>query len=95
MPWAHRDTEGADARDRAAVLAVLLAALPPLALAALRREAGPTAAPARRRRCALMLDYLPNADHAGIYAAQASGEFAQGRASTSTIAHAVATPPRR
>ena len=23
----------------------------------------------------LMLDYFPNADHAGIYAAQASGEF--------------------
>ena len=32
-----------------------------------------------------MLDYLPNADHAGIYAAQARGPVPPRRASTSSI----------
>ena len=33
--------------------------------------------PAGSKRVELMLDYFPNADHAGIYAAQAGGHFAQ------------------
>ena len=65
----------------------LLAARParpaPLLARRLRREAG-----ARRRRrgggaaepLRLMLDYFPNADHAGIYAAQASRRVREGRA---------------
>jgi putative hydroxymethylpyrimidine transport system substrate-binding protein len=33
--------------------------------------------PSGSKRIELMLDYFPNADHAGIYAAQASGHFEQ------------------
>jgi putative hydroxymethylpyrimidine transport system substrate-binding protein len=33
--------------------------------------------PAGSKRVELMLDYFPNADHAGIYAAQAGGDFEQ------------------
>ena len=33
--------------------------------------------PSGSKRVELMLDYFPNADHAGIYAAQAAGYFAQ------------------
>jgi putative hydroxymethylpyrimidine transport system substrate-binding protein len=33
--------------------------------------------PSGSKRVELMLDYFPNADHAGIYAAQASGHFEQ------------------
>jgi putative hydroxymethylpyrimidine transport system substrate-binding protein len=33
--------------------------------------------PSGSKRVELMLDYFPNADHAGIYAAQAGGDFAQ------------------
>jgi putative hydroxymethylpyrimidine transport system substrate-binding protein len=31
--------------------------------------------PTGSKQVELMLDYFPNADHAGIYAAQANGEF--------------------
>ena len=33
--------------------------------------------PSGSKQVTLMLDYFPNADHAGIYAAQAGGDFAQ------------------
>jgi putative hydroxymethylpyrimidine transport system substrate-binding protein len=62
-------------------LAPLLAILA-LALAACgeKEEPGPdggAAAGGPRERLRLVLDYFPNADHAGIYAAQASGEYAK------------------
>ncbi len=45
-----------------------------LALAACGTRSEPTAPPATQP-LRLVLDYLPNADHAGIYTAQATGEF--------------------
>ena len=54
-----------------AMLAVLLAALG-LAACGEKKE---TAGEATRERIDLVLDYLPNADHAGIYAAGETGEF--------------------
>ena len=41
-----------------------------------RPEPGPNA-PANAQPLRLVLDYFPNADHAGIYAAQATGEYAR------------------
>ncbi len=59
-------------RTTAALLALLLAVL----LAACgEREDPPPAAGAATERLDLVLDYFPNADHAGIYAAEASGAF--------------------
>jgi putative hydroxymethylpyrimidine transport system substrate-binding protein len=54
----------------ALVLAVVAAAS--LAACGERKE---SAGPAKRQSLRLMLDYLPNADHAGIYAAQGTGAF--------------------
>jgi putative hydroxymethylpyrimidine transport system substrate-binding protein len=55
--------------------------LPLLALAALAvagcGEKEETLSPQGSKRVELMLDYFPNADHAGIYAAQAAGHFEQ------------------
>jgi putative hydroxymethylpyrimidine transport system substrate-binding protein len=45
-----------------------------LALAACGEKDDPTGAPAKER-ITLMLDFLPNADHAGLYEALESGEF--------------------
>ena len=45
-----------------------------LAVTACGTRSEPTAAP-RTQPLRLVLDYLPNADHAGIYTAQATGEF--------------------
>ncbi len=58
-----------------------LAVLPLLLLAALLgvgcgERVEPTGAP-KAESLRLMLDYLPNADHAGIYAAQGEGDFAR------------------
>lgn len=47
-----------------------------LALAACGERSEPSGPPARQR-ITLMLDFFPNADHAGIYAALRSGEFAR------------------
>jgi putative hydroxymethylpyrimidine transport system substrate-binding protein len=60
---------------------VLLALIALLALAA-TAAAGcgakkETLSPKGSKRLELMLDYFPNADHAGIYAAQAAGYFGQ------------------
>ncbi len=56
-----------------ALLAPLLAAL---ALAACGEREEPTASsPAAPQRVRLLLDYFPNADHAGLYAAQGEGFF--------------------
>ncbi len=54
------------------VLLVLAAVL----LAACGERKEPTGAPAQQR-LRLMLDYFPNADHAGIYAAKDSGAFSR------------------
>jgi putative hydroxymethylpyrimidine transport system substrate-binding protein len=51
-----------------------LALLAMLLLAACGEKEEPTGAP-KRERLTLMLDYFPNADHAGIYAAEATGAF--------------------
>jgi putative hydroxymethylpyrimidine transport system substrate-binding protein len=57
------------------------AVLPLLCLAALVAagcgEKDDVLEPAGSKRVELMLDYFPNADHAGIYAAQAGGHFEQ------------------
>ncbi|HEX7301098.1 MAG TPA: ABC transporter substrate-binding protein [Solirubrobacteraceae bacterium] len=58
-------------RRLVAVLLVLVAAG---ALAACGERSEPTNAPAQKR-LTVLLDWLPNADHAPIYAAQASGAF--------------------
>ena len=47
------------------------------ALAALRREAPSPRARRSASACALMLDFFPNADHAGLYAAQGTGASAK------------------
>jgi putative hydroxymethylpyrimidine transport system substrate-binding protein len=53
-----------------------LAILCALALSACGEKSDPTGAPGKER-ITLMLDFFPNADHAGIYEAIASGEFAK------------------
>jgi putative hydroxymethylpyrimidine transport system substrate-binding protein len=58
--------------------AALLAAVCVLALAACGERKESTA-PAKREAVRLMLDYFPNADHAGIYAAQGTGAFDRAR----------------
>jgi putative hydroxymethylpyrimidine transport system substrate-binding protein len=55
-------------------LVIVLVVLGALALAACGEKQEPAGAPARER-LTLLLDWLPNADHAPIYAAQASGAF--------------------
>ena len=57
-------------------LPLVLLALAALLLAACGERKEPTAAPAQQR-LRLMLDYFPNADHAGIYAAKANGAFSR------------------
>jgi putative hydroxymethylpyrimidine transport system substrate-binding protein len=46
-----------------------------LGLAACGERKEPTAAPAAQKHLTVLLDWLPNADHAPIYAAQATGAF--------------------
>ncbi len=59
-------------------LACLAALLPALTLAlAGCGEKEDALEPTGSKRVELMLDYFPNADHAGIYAAQAAGHFEQ------------------
>ena len=57
-------------------LPLVLLALTALVLAACGERKEPTAAPAQQP-LRLMLDYFPNADHAGIYAAKANGDFSR------------------
>jgi putative hydroxymethylpyrimidine transport system substrate-binding protein len=59
-------------RRRIALVALAIAAV--LGLAACGERTESTGAPASQS-LRLMLDYFPNADHAGIYAAQANGDF--------------------
>jgi putative hydroxymethylpyrimidine transport system substrate-binding protein len=64
---------------RSTAAALALAAVLALALAACGEKPEPAAgggAPGARDRLRVMLDYLPNADHAGLYAARAQGDFA-------------------
>jgi putative hydroxymethylpyrimidine transport system substrate-binding protein len=56
------------------LLLLLLAGLAAAALAGCGERSEPTSGP-RAERLRLMLDYLPNADHAGIFAAKARGDF--------------------
>jgi putative hydroxymethylpyrimidine transport system substrate-binding protein len=56
---------------RAAVLLLLLPALALTACGERKERTGPS----KTQQLQLMLDFLPNADHAGIYAAQANGHF--------------------
>jgi len=53
----------------------LLAATLLLAACGEKEEPEANAGAAPRERFTLLLDYFPNADHAGIYAAQATGEY--------------------
>jgi putative hydroxymethylpyrimidine transport system substrate-binding protein len=57
-------------------LSFVLIVLTALALAACGERKEPTAAP-RQQPLRLMLDYFPNADHAGIYAAKDRGDFSR------------------
>jgi putative hydroxymethylpyrimidine transport system substrate-binding protein len=57
-------------------LPLVLLALAALLLAACGERKEPIAAPAQQP-LRLMLDYFPNADHAGIYAAKANGDFSR------------------
>jgi putative hydroxymethylpyrimidine transport system substrate-binding protein len=59
---------------RRAFLLMLLCLATAVALAACGEKSEPTG-PAKREAVRLMLDYFPNADHAGIYAAQGTGAF--------------------
>jgi putative hydroxymethylpyrimidine transport system substrate-binding protein len=59
-----------------ALAAVAVLALPIAGCGEKQEPAGAGAAPAKSP-FTLVLDYFPNADHAGIYAAQASGEYAR------------------
>jgi len=56
------------------IIAVALSALSAIALAACGEKEDKTSAPPTSQ-VRLMLDYYPNADHAGIYAAQGTGAF--------------------
>jgi putative hydroxymethylpyrimidine transport system substrate-binding protein len=66
-------------RSRRAVCCALLAALCTAGLAACGEKEEPTGRGAVDEHVDLVLDYLPNADHAGIYAALDSGEFARAK----------------
>jgi putative hydroxymethylpyrimidine transport system substrate-binding protein len=57
-------------------LPLVVLVLAALLLAACGERKEPTSAPAQQR-LRLMLDYFPNADHAGIYAAKAYGDFSR------------------
>ena len=57
-------------------LPLVLLALAAVLLAACGEREEPTGAPPQQR-LRLMLDYFPNADHAGIYAAKDSGAFSR------------------
>jgi putative hydroxymethylpyrimidine transport system substrate-binding protein len=59
---------------RRAVPLLLLALLAPLAGCGEKHD---VLEPSGSKQVTLMLDYFPNADHAGIYAAQAAGDFKQ------------------
>jgi putative hydroxymethylpyrimidine transport system substrate-binding protein len=56
------------------LLSAVLALAAALALAACGERSESTG-PAKRESVRLMLDYFPNADHAGLYAAQGTGAF--------------------
>ena len=57
------------------ILPAVLAAALIVALAGCGERKEPTAATGATERVDLVLDYIPNADHAGIYTAIDTGEF--------------------
>ena len=75
-------------------LPILLAALAVPALAACGEKDGDDLGAGASASVTLVLDYLPNADHVGIYTAQARGEFAKAGLRVK-IADAPPTPRRR
>jgi putative hydroxymethylpyrimidine transport system substrate-binding protein len=56
-------------------LSILALALASVALTACGTKSEDTSGPTGTERLSLMLDFFPNADHAGIYEALAVGEF--------------------
>ncbi len=62
-------------RTRRLTLLALMGALSILAAGCGEKE--DALAPSEPREFSLLLDYFPNADHAGVYAAQAGGAFAE------------------
>jgi putative hydroxymethylpyrimidine transport system substrate-binding protein len=58
-------------------LSLVLLVLAAVLLAGCGERKEPTAAAPAQQRLRLMLDYFPNADHAGIYAAKDSGAFSR------------------
>jgi putative hydroxymethylpyrimidine transport system substrate-binding protein len=66
-------------RAPAVLAAVLLAAYAALALSACGEKKDAVAPAGATRSLSLMLDYLPNPDHVGLYDALARGEFAKAR----------------
>ena len=60
---------------RALALAALLLTIAAATGCGAKQEPGDGASSGKREDLRLVLDYFPNADHAGIYAAQASGEY--------------------
>jgi putative hydroxymethylpyrimidine transport system substrate-binding protein len=56
-------------------LSILALALASVALTACGTKSEDTSGPTGTERLSLMLDFFPNADHAGIYQAMADGEF--------------------
>lgn len=81
-------------RTVAALLAASLAALL-LAACGQREEPPPSAAADAAERLDVVLDYFPNADHAGIYAARASGAFADAKLDVTPRAPADPAAPLR
>ena len=68
-----RGTERTSPHETKSLSLLLISAL----LAGCGEKEGTRSSPRARSRWTLMLDYFPNADHAGIYAAQAGGHFKQ------------------
>lgn len=77
-------------RPAAALALALLAAL---GLAACGSRTDPQAAAPRLHPFTVVLDYFPNADHAGIYAAQASGAFRRAGLDVKVVAPSDPTAP--
>ena len=82
-----------------ALAALLLTLALPAAGCGAKPEPGADAGSATSEDLRLVLDYFPNADHAGIYAAQGSGEYeragldVEGRVLAVSLALALAPDP--
>ncbi len=88
----HRTRRIMSRTARLLLLGAALAAAALLAGCGEKSEPGSGSASSHRDAMRVMLDYLPNADHAGLYAAQAQGDY--DRAGLDVTLH-VAAGPRR